>query len=149
MLSQLAREICPSLRLHFMLTNQSVNRMRTMNRISARCLFLCLLPWATTSAHAETEAMLLECRKSATFLAPIDSPDHRKYAPDREVEVMHLALDVTPDFQARAVSGRAVWQFKPLIRPLRELRLDAVDLHIVSVTGTEKIEAYQATDENL
>src|SRR5262245_11241356 len=32
--------------------------------------------------RAETEAIAIECIKSATFLAPPDSPEHRKYAPD-------------------------------------------------------------------
>ena len=101
------------------------------------------------SVRAETETETIQCLKSSTFLAAADSPDHFKYAPDREVQVLHLALDVTPDFKQRTVAGKAVWQFKPLIKPLRELRLDAVDLAIESVTATEKIEAFQATDQNL
>src|SRR5262252_6354968 len=88
------------------------------------------------SARAETESTRLECQKSATFLAPIDSPDYRKYAPDRQVEVLHLALDVTPDFKQRTVQGKATIQFKPILNPLREIQLDAVDLSIESVTST-------------
>jgi aminopeptidase N len=113
------------------------------------CLLLSLLGVTLISVHAETETAAIECLKSSAFLAPADSPDHRKYAPDRDVQVLHLALDVTPDFEQRTITGKAVWQFKPLIKPLRELRLDAVNLIIESVTCTEKIQAYQATDQNL
>ena len=31
----------------------------------------------------------------------------RQYAPDRQFQVHHLALDVTPDFRQRSVSGTA------------------------------------------
>jgi aminopeptidase N len=101
------------------------------------------------AAADDIESGNLECRKSATFLAPIDSPDYMKYAPDREVQILHLALDVTPDFKARTVAGTAVWKVKPLLNPVRELKLDAVDLNIHSVTATEKIQGWQATDKQL
>ena len=110
---------------------------------------LLLLGLTLFSASAKTETETIQCLKSSTFLAPADSPDHLKYAPDREVQVLHLALEVTPDFKQRTVAGKAVWQFKPLIKPLRELRLDAVDLTVESVTSPEKIEAFQAADQNL
>jgi aminopeptidase N len=101
------------------------------------------------SGFAETESSNLECRKSVTFLAPIDSPDYRKYAPDRDVEVLHLALDVTPDFKQRTVSGKATVQFKPMVNPIREIRLDAVDLSIETVTSTERIQGFQVTEDKV
>ena len=42
---------------------------------------------------------------SSNARAAVDSPDYRKYAPDREVDILHLTLDVTPDFVKRTVSG--------------------------------------------
>jgi len=117
-----------------------------------RALFLlssCSIVLVGFAALAETDSTTLECRKSATFLAPIDSPDYRKYAPDREVEVLHLALDVTPDFKRRAVSGKATLQFKPIVKPVREIRLDAVDLSVEDVTSTERIRNYQVTEDNI
>jgi len=98
---------------------------------------------------AETETATVECLKSAHFLAPIDSSAHRKYALDREVDVLHLALDVTPDFAQRTVAGKATIQFKPIAKPVAELRLDAVDLNVQTVAATENIQAYQVTAENL
>ncbi|SPE56434.1 Peptidase M1, membrane alanine aminopeptidase [Verrucomicrobia bacterium] len=107
---------------------------------------VCLFPGA---AWANTEEEIIECSKSAAFLAPPGSPGHWQYAPDREVEVLHVALDVTPDFKARTVQGQATIQFRPLAKPVQELKLDAVDLNVSAVTGTEKIQAYQITQENL
>ncbi len=78
-----------------------------------------------------------------------DSPDYRKYAPDREIDILHLILDVTPDFQQRTVSGSATWKFKPIARAFAELKLDAVNLSVASVSSTEKILGYQVTDEKV
>jgi aminopeptidase N len=101
------------------------------------------------TAVGETESTRVECQKAATFLAPIDSPDYRKYAPDREVEVLHLALDVTPDFKQRTVQGKATIQFKPKLNPIRGIRLDAVDLSIEGVSSTERVQAFQVTEDKL
>ena len=109
---------------------------------------LCLLA-TLPLVRAEGQATTIECRKSINFLAPIDSPDHRKYAPDRDVQVLHLALDVTPDFKHRTIEARAVLRFAPVAFPARELRLDAVDLDVHSVTSSEPIQAWQVTSEHL
>src|SRR5213592_4473613 len=81
--------------------------------------------------------------------AAVDSPDYRKYAPDREVDILHLALDVTPDFKQRTVSGKATLKFKPIAKPFQELKLDAVDLAVESLTATERILGYQVTDKQI
>jgi aminopeptidase N len=73
----------------------------------------------------------------------------RHYAPDRDAEVLHLALDITPDFKGRSISGEATLTFKPIAKPLVELKLDAVDLSIESVRSEEKIEGYQLCDDHL
>ncbi|MEN9574951.1 MAG: Aminopeptidase [Verrucomicrobiota bacterium] len=87
---------------------------------------------------------------SAQFApAPVDSPAYRKYAPDRRVDILHLALDVTPDFKARSIAGTATVTFKPIATPLEELRLDAVDLRIASVTSSEKLLGHQVTDREI
>src|SRR5262249_39052871 len=91
----------------------------------------------------------LVCVKSSSFLAPLDSPDHRKYAPDRDVEILHVAIDVTPDFKQRTIQATAVTRFRPNAKPTQELKLDAVDLRIGSVSATEKIRAWQISDEKL
>ena len=119
-----------------------------MNKILLLLPF-CLLCVFNAVSRAESETSAIECVKSASFLAPLDSPDHRKYAPDREVQILHLALDVTPDFKKRSVEGRATTRFKPLALPAQELTLDGVDLTVRSVTSTEKIRAWQATADKI
>jgi aminopeptidase N len=120
-----------------------------MKRILPILLSACSVALAVYCVDAETSTTGLECIKSASFLAPIDSADHRKYAPDREVQYLHLALDVTPDFQKRTVAGKVTLKFKPIIKPVQELKLDAVNLSIQAVTATEKVQAYQVTADKL
>jgi len=100
-------------------------------------------------APAETESTALECAGAAAWLLPNEAPSGRQYAPDRDVQVLHLALDVTPDFQQRTIAGQATLRFKPNLAPVRELRLDAVDLKIDAVTATEIVQAFQVTDDQL
>jgi aminopeptidase N len=80
---------------------------------------------------------------------PTDSSDQRKYAPDREIDILNLALDITPDFTRRTISGKATLSFQPIAKPLSELRLDAVELDIQSVTATEALAGFQVTDKKL
>ena len=91
----------------------------------------------------------LLCRNSSGLLVRSDSSDFRKYAPSREVDIIHLKLEVTPDFKARTISGTATFTFKPIAQALGELRLDGIDLSVASVTSSEKIEGYQVTDEKI
>ena len=118
-----------------------------MNRLLPLLTLVSLI--SSVFTRAETEATALECRKSATFLVPLDSPDHRKYAPDREIDILHLALEVTPDFKQRTIAGKATLKFKPIARPFQELKLDAVDLAVESLTATETILGYQVTDKQI
>lgn len=95
------------------------------------------------------EAEELSCRKTQFLLAPAESSDDRKYAPDREIDILNLALDLTPDFTQRTIAGKAELRFKPIAQPLAELRLDAVDLHIQGVTSSAKVQGYQAAGDHL
>ena len=111
---------------------------------------LALFSLGISLARAESEK--LECRqRTGDFLEPALSSTNPelKYAPSREIDILHLALDVIPDFQQRTVEGKATLRFKPIAMPFQELKLDAVDLTIHSVTATEKIMGWQATDKNL
>ncbi len=91
----------------------------------------------------------VHCARGHAMLAPADSSAYRKYAPDREFDLLHLALDVTPDFKARSVAGQATIRFKPIARRLEQLKLDAVELAVETVTSSEKIAAYQATEKQI
>ncbi len=71
----------------------------------------------------------------------------RKYAPDRKVDIRHIVIDVTPDFEKRTVAGVTTIKFAPIAMPLYELRLDAIDLDVSAVTSSEEIDDYSVTDE--
>src|SRR5271157_1449064 len=113
--------------------------------------FLCLVIVQAfiAPAHDAAAGTDIECIKSASFLAPTGAGADRKYPPDREVKVSHLALDLTPDFKQRTFEGKETFQFKANGQPVQELSLDTVDLTILSVTSTEEIQGWQATTEKL
>ena len=103
---------------------------------------------ATRFAKAE-HVHGLQCGHAASIWSSIDSASQR-YAPDRAVDIGQFDLDVTPDFKNRRVAGTATFTFRPILKPLGQLRLDAHDLEISKVTadGTE-IAAWQNTDRAL
>ncbi|MBI5774253.1 MAG: M1 family metallopeptidase [Verrucomicrobia bacterium] len=110
-------------------------------------VILAAAPSALEAMDFGAEASLL-CRHGAPSSSP-ESAEHRRYAPDRKADILHLALDVTPDFQQRTVAGTATLTFKPIAKPLDELRLDAVDLTVLAVTASEKIAAHQVTGREI
>ncbi len=78
-----------------------------------------------------------------------DAPDSRKYAPARYIDLLHLKLDVTPDFKRRTVAGTATLDFVPIAKPLSELQLDAVDLDVTAVRGSVPVADFTVTREHL
>lgn len=98
---------------------------------------------------AGEEISEIHCEKSHAFLAPMDASDHRKYAPDRQMDILNLALDVTPDFKARTVAAKATLTFKPIAKELRELALDAVALDVKTVSSSAQVQGYQNTGDKL
>ena len=113
------------------------------------CLSAVLALSLAAPAAAEDERVNLACYRATHAPGAGDAPAPRQYAPEHEVQVVHLALDVTPDFEQRTVAGKATLQLRALSRPVREVKLDAVDLDVRSVTATAKLEAYQATADNI
>jgi aminopeptidase N len=110
------------------------------------CFVFCLGITFAIQAHELSE---LQCVKSHAFFAPADSSAHRKYAPNREIDILHLAIDATPDFKQRTVSGKTTIRFKPIAKLLQEIRLDGVDLTVTSVEATEKVRSFQATENKV
>lgn len=76
-------------------------------------------------------------------------PGARQYVPDRKVDILNLAIDVTPNFKQRTIRASTVIQFKPIARPLTQMRLNAVNLWISNVVASAKIQAWQYDDEEL
>ena len=90
----------------------------------------------------------LQCGHAANIWSSIDSASQR-YAPDRAVDIEQFDLDVTPDFKNRRVTGTATFTFRPILKPLGQLRLDAHDLEISVVSGNAEIAAWHNTDRAL
>lgn len=123
--------------------NKAIMRIHRLTTTASLAVFLAVAP----PAPAEGES--IECAGMTGAFAAETNPSGRQYAPDREIDLLHLALDVTPDFQRRRVTGAATLTFKPIARPLAELALDAVDLRVASVTSPEKILGWQVTDRQI
>src|SRR4051794_29785212 len=71
------------------------------NQVCLRAFLSVVLLLAFCGKISAVESEII-CRQSQALLAPGDSPaDARKYAPSREIDILHLALDVTPDFKER------------------------------------------------
>lgn len=104
----------------------------------------CLLFLTAGPAIAETEFGQF-CRYAAETDG--QATKLRRHAPDRKADILHLTLNVTPNFRAQTVSGKTTIRFKPIALPLKTLRLDAVDLTVHTVESTTKIQGYDVTDE--
>ena len=108
-------------------------------------LFASSLGWS--GLLAEHQHTLL-CRHWAHFPSDAENKTQR-YAPPRQVDVLDLALDVTPDFKNRRVSGTATITFQTMLKPVESLRLDAYDLEIKKITSGPKIAFWENTDRAL
>lgn len=100
-------------------------------RKSHRAVVVCIVVVSLSAAAAFGESEVLQ----------------RKYAPDRKVDIRHIVIDVTPDFEKRTVAGVTTIEFAPIAMPLYELRLDAINLDISAVTSSAEIDDYSVTDE--
>jgi len=118
-----------------------------------------LLPLVFFTAHAEEawrtccakhDAMLAAHLAKAAAAAPnAGEVNIRQYAPDREIDVLHLKLDVTPDFKQKTIAGTSKLTFKPIAKGLKTLRLDSVDLSIDKVESSAEIAAHNIEEEHL
>ena len=121
---------------------------RTVQLISAALAFF-LAPVAGDSTLAHEWSDVHNVRQGRAPAIDADGADSRKYAPDRTVDILHIKIDVTPDFGKRTIAGTTTIELTPIVEPLSELRLDAIDLDVSSVTSSVKISDYSVTDENI
>lgn len=101
------------------------------------------------AASAPSEGSILLQKSALVDSSELISSDGSNYAPDRKVDMVHLTLDVTPDFEKQTIRGKVVFNFKPIAKPLDELRLDAVDMSVSDVKSSAPISGYQATDREI
>lgn len=72
------------------------------------------------------------------------------YAPDRQVDVTHIKLDVTPNFQAKTVKGTASITATVLATPVEVLRLDAAHLAVSEVRcSSHPVRDFSCSDTDL
>jgi aminopeptidase N len=119
---------------------------------TARCLFAGLLSGVllfTPSLRAAYLAGVHYCNKTALYAEAQAAGKARQYAPSREIDITHQALDVTPDFDRRSVAGTIRIEFQPIAKPLAELKLDAVDLAVARVETSAALLGWQNTGEQL
>ena len=122
-----------------------------MSRYSLLLLVASFLPVASTLAYEDQHI----CRFCASGHCRADDddrppkPSSRKYAPTRQVDLLHLKLEVTPDFDRRTVAGTATLEFSPIAKPLEELQLDAIDLDVSAVRASVEVSDYTVTREHL
>jgi len=126
--------------------------MNIIHRIMTIVFVLVFVFVAVSHAYdgSVEEFELLQCGRLR--MAPAQNSDsyvERKYAPDRTVDILHVAIDVTPDFKARTIKGVASIRFAPIAKELREFSLDAMDLRVSSVSADKAISDYSVTDEKI
>jgi len=120
-----------------------------MTSTICRFLIVSLVLTLAPFARAEAEEASLECFHASRALVLDNPPSGRHYPRERDIQVLHIAIDVTPDFKDRSVEGKTTIRFKPNLKPIRELKLDAVKLEVRTVESSEKIQAHQSTDDAL
>ena len=108
--------------------------MKNLVCLSLLFLFPLFLAHALRAEHRHS----LQCRHAAPFLAGVDTTTQR-YAPERQVDIVSFALDVTPDFKNRRVAGTATFTVKTMLKPVEQLRLDAFDLEVSEIKAGPKI----------
>jgi aminopeptidase N len=97
-------------------------------------VLICLI-FVSVQASAEQAV----CRYCAEGLSHSSMPlglsleGKHQYAPDRQVDVLHIKLDVVPNFDDRTVTGTSSITAKPIAKPVSILKLDAIDIQVKAV----------------
>jgi aminopeptidase N len=124
-----------------------------MIRIVCR-ISLALVLWAIGTVSAgRTDAAWGELHADGlVFRAPPPGKGEtkipqRRYAPDRKADILHIAIDVTPDFGNRSIAGKTTITFTPIAEPLTQLRLDAIGLAVTSLTSSAEVDRYSVESD--
>ena len=99
------------------------------------CAFAAVLLGFLPGSLTASEIICRYCDHEHAMLMPpgLELEGSRHYAPARQVDVRHIKLDVTPDFERKTVAGTASITAEVLATPLEVLRLDAVHLRVAAV----------------
>jgi aminopeptidase N len=114
-----------------------------------RALIGAIFVFGGLGIHAEESELVCAAAHLLAAPATIDSPDYRKYAPDRKVDILNILIDITPDFTNETIAATTILAFKPIAKPLREWTLDAEELRIASVTCSAGVATFNSDDKKL
>lgn len=115
-------------------------------------LLIATILYSTVSNLLAGENVCRYCERSANGLRPrgIELQGRYHFAPDRQVDVRHIKIDVTPDFDKRTISAITTIVAAPISKPVKVLKLDAINLHIKNVTCAEStVEDIVSTRDDL
>jgi aminopeptidase N len=118
----------------------------------ATVCILALLFAASASSASELQNVCRYCGRmhhAAPLLGELSTANGRQYAPDRQVDVLHIKLDVTPNFENHTVAGTATLRFAPISKPLESLRLDAVKLDVRDVHSSHEVRDYSDDGDSI
>ncbi len=102
-----------------------------------------------TIGGLETHAATLSCGSARRLATPGEGDALPRYAPDRPVDITHVTIDITPNFDARTIQGTTTIAFTPLVKPLKELKLDAIDLNVTAIESQSQLAGYTKTDTSI
>ena len=72
-----------------------------------------------------------------------------QYAPDRQADILHIKIDITPNMSEHTIAAETTIEFSPISKPLKEFKLNAVDLNISKVESSHDIDHYSNDDEQI
>ncbi len=120
---------------------------RPWRGLGLRATVVVWLAWMAGASSAE-EVFQCRCHDHSRLAAAGDAASGRRYAPDRDVDMIHIRIDVTPDFSRHTVRGTTSLTFRPISKPLVTLTLDAVDLTIPTVRADVPVADHTVTREH-
>ena len=101
--------------------------------------------WANEEFHV---CRYHEHTVESTFAAG-DKTSPRQYAPHRDVDVLHIRIDVLPILTSETVAGTTRIEFTPIAKPLEALRLDAVRLSVAAVRSSAAVDDFVVTESDV
>lgn len=122
--------------------------LRTLFYTLSAVLGVTAIPAAISGERIEVHSEWCACKRHVTLMEATEvTSKTRTYARDREIDVKHLRLDLTPDFEKRTLAGIATLTFSPIANPLRTLKLDAVGLNILALESSVPVETWDVGKE--
>ncbi|MAI71079.1 MAG: hypothetical protein CMM01_09230 [Rhodopirellula sp.] len=121
-----------------------------INLMRSLLLALCFLGTVTLASAEERICRYCEEGRSHFLPLGLDLQGKFHYAPDRQVDVKHIKLDVTPDFDKRTVRGSVSITAQPIAKPVELLHLDAKDITVKKVACDQAtVKDFVSTRESL